>query len=68
MKVVWEYLLPSYANDFCGSDNRVDAGGFEDVDLPDVREWLDSHSQPLTDSDLVDLEQQPICDEKRNFV
>jgi hypothetical protein len=26
--------------------------GFEDIDLPNARECLDSHSQPLTDMDL----------------
>jgi hypothetical protein len=32
--------------------------GFEDVDSTNVRECLDSHSQRLTDTDLIELEQQ----------
>jgi hypothetical protein len=32
--------------------------GFEDVDSPSVRECLDSHSQPLTDTDLTESVQQ----------
>jgi hypothetical protein len=31
--------------------------GFEAVDSPNVREGLDSHSQALTDTDLIELEQ-----------
>jgi hypothetical protein len=41
--------------------------GFEDVDLPSVRECLDSHSQPLTDMDLTELEQQCTYDEKEQI-
>jgi hypothetical protein len=37
-------------------------------DFPDVRDCQDSHSQPLTDSDLLELEQQPVCNEKRNCI
>jgi hypothetical protein len=38
--------------------------GFEDVDSSNVRECLDSNSQPLTDTELVELEQQHTYDEK----
>jgi hypothetical protein len=38
--------------------------GFEDVDSPNVRECLDSHSQPLTDTDLIEVHQQRTYDEK----
>jgi hypothetical protein len=41
--------------------------GFEDVDSPSVRECLDSHSQPLTDMDLIELEQQHTYDEKEEI-
>jgi hypothetical protein len=37
---------------------------FEDDDSPSVREGLDSHLQPLTDTDLIELEQQSTYDEK----
>jgi hypothetical protein len=37
------------------SDMSVDLG-FEDVNSPNVRENLDSHSQPLTDTGLIELE------------
>jgi hypothetical protein len=36
--------------------------GFEDVDSPNVRECLDSHSQALTDTDLTELEEQHAYD------
>lgn len=60
MRAVWKYLMPYYANDFCGFNNWVDTVvkeisiiginlGFEDVDSPSVRECLDSHSQVLSD-------------------
>jgi hypothetical protein len=59
MRAVWKYLLPYCANDFCVFENRVDAVteeisvigkdlGFEDVDSPNVRECLDSHSLTRT--------------------
>jgi hypothetical protein len=38
--------------------------GFEDVDSPNIRECLDSHSQPLSDTDLTELQQQRTYDEK----
>jgi hypothetical protein len=41
--------------------------GFDDVDSPNVRECLDSHSQPLTDTDLAELEQQLTYDEKEEI-
>lgn len=41
--------------------------GFEDVYLPNARECLNSHSQPLTDMDLVELEQQHTCNEKEEI-
>jgi hypothetical protein len=64
---VWKYLLPYCANDFNGFENRVHFVievisvigknfGFEHVDSPNVRECLDSNSQPLTDTDLIELE------------
>jgi hypothetical protein len=67
--------VPYCANDFCGFENRVDAFieeisvngkdfGIEDVDSPNVRERLDSHSQPLTAMELIELEQQRSCNEK----
>jgi hypothetical protein len=40
---------------------------FEDVDSPNVRECLDSHSQPLTDTDRVKLGQQLTYDEKEEI-
>jgi hypothetical protein len=42
--------------------------GFEDIDSLNVRECLDSHSQPLTDTDLTKLEQQRAYDEKEETV
>jgi hypothetical protein len=42
--------------------------GFEDVDSSNVRECLDSHSQPLTDTDLIELEQQRTFDKKEEIV
>jgi hypothetical protein len=61
--------VPYCANDFVDFENRVDAVideisvtgkdlGFEDVDSPNVRKSLDSHSQPLTGTELTELEQQ----------
>jgi hypothetical protein len=41
--------------------------GFEDIDSPDVRELLDSHSQPLTDTKLIELEQQLTFDKKEEI-
>jgi hypothetical protein len=38
--------------------------GSEDVDPPSVRECLESHSQPLSDTDLTEMEQRRACDEK----
>jgi hypothetical protein len=38
--------------------------GFENVDSPNVRECLDSHSQPLTDTDIIELEQRLTYNEK----
>jgi hypothetical protein len=63
------YILPYWANEFCGFENRVDAvieetgvilkdRDFEDTDSPNVSEYLDSHSQPLTDTNLTEMEQQ----------
>jgi hypothetical protein len=60
-------------------ENRVDAVieeirvirrdlGFEDADSPNIREYLNSHSQPLTDTDLTELEQQRAHDEKGKTV
>jgi hypothetical protein len=45
------------------SDMSVDLG-FEDVDSLNVRECLESHSQPFTDIDLTELGQPHIYDEK----
>jgi hypothetical protein len=47
-------------------DMSVDIG-FEDVDSPDVRECLDSHSQPLNNPDLIELEQQHTYDKKKEI-
>jgi hypothetical protein len=69
MRAAWKYLLPYCANDFCSFENRVDIVieeisvtgkdlGFEDFDSPNAKECLDSQSQPLTDTDLIELEQQ----------
>jgi hypothetical protein len=44
------------------SDISVDLGN-----SPNVREFLDAHSQPLTDMDLVELEQQHTYDEKNEI-
>jgi hypothetical protein len=41
--------------------------GFKDVDSPNVTECLDSHSQALTDTDLIELEQQRTYDEKEEI-
>jgi hypothetical protein len=41
--------------------------GFEGVDSPNVREYLDLHSQPLTDTDLTESEQQLTYDEKEEI-
>jgi hypothetical protein len=41
--------------------------GFEDDDSRNVRESLDSHSQPLTDTDLIELEQQLTFGEKEEI-
>jgi uncharacterized protein with ParB-like and HNH nuclease domain len=35
--------------------------------LPNVRECLDLHSQPLTDTDLIELEQQHTYDEEEEI-
>jgi hypothetical protein len=78
MKAVWKYLLPYCANEFCGFKNRVAAFieeislirkdlVFEDDDSPNVRECLDSHSQPLIDTDLTELEQRRTYDEKEEI-
>jgi hypothetical protein len=67
MRAVWKYLVPYCANDFCGFENPVDAVNeeisaigkdlvFEDVDSRSVRECLGSYSQPLTDTNLTELE------------
>jgi hypothetical protein len=76
MRAMWKYLLPYCANDFCGFENRVGAVieevstigkalGFEDVDSPAVKECLDSHSEPLTDADLIELQKQRTYDERK---
>jgi hypothetical protein len=68
-RTVWKYLLPYCVNHFCGFKNQVDTVteevsdtakdlGFEDVESCNVRECLDSHSQPLIDADLTELGQQ----------
>jgi hypothetical protein len=65
MSAVWKYLLPNCRNGFRGFENRVDVVieeisvigkdlDFENVDSANVRECLDSHSQPITDTDLID--------------
>jgi hypothetical protein len=41
--------------------------GFEDFDSPNVRECLDSHSRPLTDTDLIELEQQRVYGEEEEI-
>jgi hypothetical protein len=41
--------------------------GFEGVDSPKVRERLDSHSQALTDTDLIELEEQRAYDEEEEI-
>jgi hypothetical protein len=48
------------------SDMSVDTG-FEDVDSPSVRECMDSHSQPSTDRDPIELEQQRTYDKKKEI-
>jgi hypothetical protein len=59
-------------------ENRVDAiieeisvirksFGFEDADSPNIRKHLNSHSQPLIDTDLTELEQQRSYDEKEEI-
>jgi sugar-specific transcriptional regulator TrmB len=78
MTPVWKDLLPYSASDFCAFENQVDAViqdisitgkdlGFEDNDSPNVRECLDSHSQPLTDTDLIELEQRCAYDVKEEI-
>jgi hypothetical protein len=42
--------------------------GFEDVDSPNVRECLDSHSHPLTNTDLMQLELQQTASEREGCV
>jgi hypothetical protein len=73
MSAVWKYLLPNCPNGVCGYENRVDfieetsvigkVLDFENVDSPNVR--MDSHSQPVPDTDLIELQQQRTCDEKQ---
>jgi hypothetical protein len=41
--------------------------GFEDVDSPNVGECLDSHSQALTDTDLIELGEQRAYDGKEEI-
>jgi hypothetical protein len=41
---------------------------FEDGESPNVRKCLDSHSQPLTDMDLIEMEKQHTYDEKEKIV
>jgi hypothetical protein len=48
------------------SDMSVDTG-FEDGDSPNVRECLDSHSQPFTDTDIIELEQQRTYNKKKEI-
>jgi hypothetical protein len=62
-------------NDVCGFENRVDAVieqisdirkdfDFQDVDSPNVKQFLDSNLQPLTDMNFTELEQQRTYHEK----
>jgi hypothetical protein len=77
-RAVWKYLLPYCANNFYGFRNRIDAVieeisdigkdfAFEDVDSPSVKECLNLHSQPLTDMDIIELEQHHTYDEKEEI-
>lgn len=78
IRAVWKYLLPYCANNFFGFRNRLDTViekisvigkdlGFEDVDSPHVKECLDLHSQPLTDMDIIELEQHHTHDRKKKL-
>jgi hypothetical protein len=41
--------------------------GFQNADSRNVRESLDSHSEPLTDTDPIELDQHHIYDEKEEI-
>lgn len=68
LKVVWNKLIPSFMNNFQGFGETVEAIISNVVDMAqqlelqveaeDVRELLESHDQPLTDEDLLQIDEQ----------
>ena len=68
MNGVWRKIWPSVVNDFTGFSPMPDIhkditslarrAGFEEVDDDDVAELLDSHSEELTNEDLMERERQ----------
>ncbi|KAK4328694.1 hypothetical protein Pmani_000891 [Petrolisthes manimaculis] len=70
MNGCWKKLWKECVNDFAGfkvkdtSEVRMDImrlshlAGFKEVNEDDIQELLDSHDEPLTNEDLMQLEQE----------
>ena len=78
MNAVWKKVWPECVHNFTGfadvpliTSQIVDLAqeaGFEEVDEEDVDDLLESHAEPLSNEDLMELEQQWALEEEEDAV